>query len=133
MSFVWPEKESFQSTYACRFLPRSGNTKFPNVVFGPIFNLIDFSKPLVWALSVGLFGLSWFLVHNVFPIGFWNSVDNQYVDSNRAAIFSFVLYYLLSAVLIGFLNTSGCRSLEEQAEAFLYTSPVSAPSTLRDN
>jgi hypothetical protein len=133
MPFVWPEKEAFQSTFACRFLPRAGKTKFPNVIFGPVFNLIDFSKPMVWAVSVGLLFVSWLMVHTVLPIGFWNSTDGQYIDGTRAAIFSFVLYYILSAVLIGFLNTSGCNSLEEQAEAYLYTAPAALPSTLRES
>jgi hypothetical protein len=87
---------------------------------------------MVWAVSAGLFLLSWTLVHNVLPIGFWNSSDKQYIDTTRALIFSVVLYYLLSAFVIGFLNSKGCEALEEQAGAYLYGgSPPNAPDTLR--
>jgi hypothetical protein len=130
--YEWPEQETFASGFACRFLPRAGRTKFNNVVFGPVVNLLDLTRPTVWAVSVGLLLVSYLLIFNVLPIGFWNSNDGQYIDNTTATIFTFVLYFLLSAFLIGFLTNKGCDALEEQANAYLYNpSPVSAPRTLR--
>jgi hypothetical protein len=81
-----------------------------------------------WFLFVAFYILLYYAV----PISFLNSSDGQYVSGGRTVIFTIVLYYLVSILLIGVLQDQGCKDLEEQANAYLYTQPASIPITLQD-
>jgi hypothetical protein len=131
--FEWPESEKFASAYACRFLPRSGNSRFQNTFVGPIFNLFDLTRPFVLLFSWFLFFVLFGLVYYVLPIGLINSTDGQYLAVSRCLLSSFILYYILSIFLVGILSDRGCQSLEEQANAYLYIEPATVPSTLQDS
>ena len=130
--YVWPQTESFASAYACRYLPVRGTSEFSNVIFGPIVNLLDISKPVVslfsWSLVVAFYALFY-----VLPIGFWNSSDGQYLDIKRVYIATAVFYYLFSTLLIGKLTSRGCALLESQGQDFLYSLKPPVPSTLADS
>lgn len=132
-NYVWPEEESFASSYACRFLPKSGNSKFSNVIFGPVYNLFDFQRTTVWLFSIGLLLAIWYLLENVVPICFLNSTDGQYIDKTQVYVFTFVLYFVISACLISTLGTQGCQQLEEQAKSYLYDVAPPIPATLVDS
>jgi hypothetical protein len=130
--YVWPETESFASAYACRFLPIRGKAQFSNVIFGPIVNLLDISKPSIalfsWALVGAFYALFYYL-----PIGFWNSADDQYLDMTRVYIATAVAYYVFSMLLIGKLSARGCSLLEAQGQDYLYGGKPPLPATLSDS
>jgi len=130
--YVWPETESFASAYACRFLPVRGKAQFSNVIFGPIVNLLDISKPSIavfsWAIVLGFYALFYNL-----PIGFWNSTDGQYLDMMRVYVATAVSYYVFSMLLISKLTGRGCSLLEAQGQDYLYSLKPPLPSTLSDS
>lgn len=130
--YVWPGTESFASAYACRFLPVRGTSQFSNVIFGPVINLLNISKPVVtlfsWSLVVAFYALFY-----VLPIGFWNSSDGQYLDINRVYVATAVAYYLFSTLLIGQLTKRGCSLLEDQGQDFLYSLKPPIPASLADS
>jgi hypothetical protein len=128
--YVWPEGPSFSSSYACRFLPRAGKSKFSNVIFGPILNLFDIRRSGVWVFSLGLFAIIYVLIYYVLPINFVNSTDGQYINQTRAIVSTIVIYYLLSTFLVSFLTDRGCKDLEEQAKAYLFNEAPPIPATL---
>jgi len=132
-NYEWPERPSFASSFACRFLPRNGRSKFSNVVFSPIYNLLDIQRTTTWVFSLALLFGTWYLIHNIVPICFLNSVDGQYVDPNRVFISTAVVYFLLSAIIISALGDRGCDQLEEQAKAYLYDDAPPVPATLVDS
>lgn len=132
-NYEWPEKPSFASSYACRFLPRNGRSQFNNVLLSPIFNLFDVQRTTVWAFSVALLIGTWYLLDRIVPICFLNSVDGQYVDSTRVIISTIILYFVLSAFLISMLGERGCSQLEEQARSYLYDRAPPIPATLVDS
>jgi hypothetical protein len=130
--FEWPEGPKFASSFACRFLPRSGQSKFANTIISPVWNLFDISRPFVLFFSWFLFIAFYILLYYAVPISFLNSSDGQYVSGGRTVVVTIVLYYLVSILLIGVLQDQGCKDLEEQASAYLYSTPASIPSTLQD-
>jgi hypothetical protein len=132
-NYVWPERPSFASSYACRFLPRSGTARFSNVIFSPIYSLLDIQRTTAWVFSVGLLLGIWYLLENVVPICFLNSRDGQYLDRTRVITFTIVFYMVISAIIISSLGQKGCSDLEEQARSFLYDSAPPIPSTLIDS
>lgn len=129
-NYEWPEQQSFVSSYACRFLPRSGRSKFSNVIFSPIYNLIDIQRTTVWIFSLALLFGTYYLIHEIVPICFLNSTDGQYIDFTRVVISTIVLYMILSAILISVLGDRACDQLEEQARSFLYDVAPPIPATL---
>ena len=128
--YVWPEGPTFSSSYACRFLPRTGTDKFSNVIIGPVLNLFDIRRTGVWVFSVGLLASIYVIIYFVLPISFINSSDRQYIDQTRCVVSTIIIYTLLSCFLVSFLTDRGCKALEEQAKAYLFNEAPPIPQTL---
>jgi len=132
--YVWPETQSFVSSYACKTVPLFGSPKPVNTLFAPIWNL----APLPEQATVAVFSwafliILYVLIQNVVPISSLNSSDGQYIDSNRVIISTIVLYYVLSALLVSINVTKGCDALIEQAKSYLYDSAPPIPATLQSS
>ena len=132
--FEWPEPQSFRSAYACRFLPREGQSRFSNVIISPWLNLIDISRTTVFVFSWLLVLAIFTVIYYVLPAGSTlNSSDGQYVDYGRSILSTAVAYAFLSAFLVGSLTAGGCLDLEKQARSFLYDEAPPVPPTLTDS
>ena len=119
-TYIWPERESFLSAYSCRFLPKEGSSKFSNIIFGPVYNLFDLSRPVVLIFSWAIVFLMWYLLTYTFPIAWYNSTDGEYIDDTRIIIFALVFYFVTAFIFISVTNSKGCKQLEQQAEDYLY-------------
>ena len=128
--YTWPQKESFISGFACRYLPTRGVSSFSNTVVGPIMNLIDVTRPSVMLFSWGIVAAVWLLLANVVGISVWNSEDGQYISDTRVLIWTSVIYFVASTTLIKSFMARGCADLELAAEDYLYARKPPIPATL---
>lgn len=131
MSFEWPEKKSFISSFSCKSFTRAGPSKFYSAFVGPVWNLMPMPGQFLvaavcWATLYGLY----YIFAELTPINKLNSTDGRYVNLTVCWITAASIYYILSFVIIYITYEKGCDSLFEQAENFLYTSPSILPSTL---
>ena len=131
MVYEWPEKRAFVSSFACKSLPRTGNSRLWSAFVGPVWNLLPMpGQFLVSLLSwLGLYGL-YYVYSELMPINKLNSTDGRYVNLTVCWSSAVALYYFLSFVLIYVTYTKGCAILIEQADTYLYSSPKNLPSTL---
>ena len=134
INYVWPEKPTFISSYACKTIPLFGSPKTTNILIAPIWNLAPLpEQATVTIFSWTLVLVLYILLKYVAPISFINSVDGQYIDNDRIYISTFILYYLLSAFLVGANVEKACQALEEQASAYLYDAGPPIPATLQSS
>jgi hypothetical protein len=118
--YTWPGRKSFASSYACKAIPKNYSGKLYNVLVAPIWNLFPLLNNVTpFLFSVGLLVVIYVLNYNVLPINVWNSVDGQYVDTERTLLFSLLAYYIISALITAFLLNQGCNDLIDQAKEYL--------------
>lgn len=111
---------SFASAYACKVVPKNELGKYFNVVVTPIWNLFPLLPNLVpFILSAGLLIGIFFLLYEIVPISIVNSSDGQYVDFTRTLLFSLLIYYAVSMLIVAFLQNEGCEELRETARQYL--------------
>lgn len=55
------------------------------------------------------------------PLGFWNASTTAptYKDTNKAAIFSFAIYYPLAVIICYFMLKKACNVTPEQIESLI--------------
>ena len=111
---------SFTSAYACKVVPRNELGKYFNVIVTPIWNLFPLLPNLVpFVLSAGLLIGIFYLLYEFVPISVVNSSDGQYVDLTTCLVFAFLIYYLISMLVVAFLQKEGCEELRESARKYL--------------
>jgi O-antigen ligase len=111
---------SFSSAYACKMYPKNNEGKYINVVVAPVWNLFPLANNILpFLFSISLLVVIYMLLYYSLPIGFWNSTDNQYVDSNRCILTSLITYYVISVVLTAVLHNRGCSDIQEQAREYI--------------
>ena len=131
MSYEWPETKSFVSSFACKSLPRTGNSRLYSAFVGPVWNLFPIDGQFMVALLswLTLYGF-YYLYSEKMPINKLNSTDGRYVDLAVCWSSAIALYYFLSFVFIYVTYKKGCEAWVEQADTYLYSSPTFLPSTL---
>lgn len=132
----WNRSPAFFTQYSCRTYPTGSGDKFNLIVLGPLKNLVAIQFPFVALASWGLLWLYGYLFFAVLePTVPFNSADGQTIDDARAALTTFIAWYLTNMILIGLMYANGsCDGIVNYVEDY-YREPYnedSVPEDLRD-
>jgi hypothetical protein len=84
-------------------------------VLTPFYNLVNTNNPLGFIIAWGILGGFWILLYYKAPIGFWNSSDG-FIDMRIVTLFSVLLYWVVSSIIIASYHKSGCQSIDRLAK-----------------
>lgn len=98
--------------WTCELSEDSLLTKY---VWTPTYNLVNTNNPIGLLIAWGIILGAWALLYYKAPVGFYNSLDG-FIDTRITTLFAFLIYWLISCVIITFNRKSGCQSIDRLAK-----------------
>jgi hypothetical protein len=106
-----------------------GEGKAFSMFAGPVINLLNISNLFGWLIAVALYAGIAMLLYYEAPVSWYNSIDG-YINLGVVLLYSFLVYYFISFVIIAILHDTMCASKKKLRARYR---PDRIPGWLRED